>query len=323
MSQGGGVVSGGAEPEPRRGRTVFGAERHGHTGGVARVQRDSGGPRTAAARLRRYYDANTRLFLLAGSQQAIHRELWGPGVGSRAEAADHAHALVLDELDQLGSDARRAIDLGCGVGAAARYLARRREVEVLGVTISPAQAGLAQRFTHRAGPLRGTVCFRVADFTALPRETGFEPAGFDLAFAVESFVHADPAAAFLAEAARLLRPGGVLVVIDDVRTGAPSDPRLDDFVTGWQVASLLSVPELHELAAAAGLRLVASRDLSALQRLGRPRDRLVHLAQPLLRRIRGRSAWAASMVGGHALQACHRAGLLEYRLLRFVRTPRP
>jgi hypothetical protein len=29
--------------------------------------------------------------------------------------------------------------------------------------------------------------------------------------------------------------------------------------------------------------------------------------------------WADSMVGGDALQRCHRAGLLEYRLLRFVR----
>jgi hypothetical protein len=29
--------------------------------------------------------------------------------------------------------------------------------------------------------------------------------------------------------------------------------------------------------------------------------------------------WAESLVGGHALQRCHRAGLLEYRLLRFAR----
>ena len=56
-----------------------------------------------------------------------------------------------------------------------------------------------------------------------------------------------------------------------------------------------------------------------MQRLGRPRDRVVRALQPVLRRARGRSAWADSMVGGDALQRCHRAGLLEYRLLRFVR----
>ena len=70
---------------------------------------------------------------------------------------------------------------------------------------------------------------------------------------------------------------------------------------------------------ATGLVLDGVSNLSPLQRLSRPRDRLVRAAQPVLRLLRGRSMWADSMVGGDALQRCHRAGLLEYRLLRFVR----
>jgi hypothetical protein len=84
---------------------------------------------------------------------------------------------------------------------------------------------------------------------------------------------------------------------------------------------LLSVPKIAALAADAGLNLISSRDLSPLQRLGRPRDRFVTMAQPVLRRVRDRSVWAESLVGGDALQRCHRAGLLEYRLLQFVRQP--
>ena len=61
------------------------------------------------AHVRRYYDVNTWKFLLTGSQRAIHRELWGPGVTNRREAVHHAHALVLDEL---GPDDRRVLDLG-------------------------------------------------------------------------------------------------------------------------------------------------------------------------------------------------------------------
>jgi cyclopropane fatty-acyl-phospholipid synthase-like methyltransferase len=273
------------------------------------------GPSTGA-RVRRYYDANTWKFLLAGSQRAIHRELWAPGVSSRADAVHHAHALVLGEL---GPDDRRVLDLGCGVGAAGLYLARRRPVDVVGISISPAQVRLAERYAGRSGPLRGVVEFAVADFTDLPEGL----IGFDLAFSIEAFVHADPPSAYFRNAARALRPGGALVVIDDVlAAGNQADPRLEDFRRGWHAPSLLPVPDLAAIAADHGLDLTTSRDLSALQRLGRPRDRLIGAVQPVLRRVRDRSVWAESLVGGDALQRCHRAGLLEYRLLRFVRRPR-
>src|ERR1700745_4013882 len=112
----------------------------------------------ARTAVRDYYDANTRRFLLSGGDGAIHRELWGPGVASSDEAAHHAHALV---LGQLGPHARRVLDLGCGGGAAALYLARRRALEVVGVSISPSQVRLAHRFAARRGPLRGHVRFEV------------------------------------------------------------------------------------------------------------------------------------------------------------------
>jgi SAM-dependent methyltransferase len=269
---------------------------------------------TASDGVRQYYDANTWKFLLAGSQRAIHRELWGPGVRTRGEAAHHAHGLVLGEL---GPDARRVLDLGCGVGTAALYLAERRPVEVLGISISPEQVRLAEGYAARSRDLQGRVGFLEADFTALPEGV----TGFDLAFAIEAFVHADPAAAFFREVARALRPGGALVIIDDLLASPVTDRRLEDFRAGWRVSSLVTAAEAAALAADAGLHLVASEDLSPMQRLGRPRDILIHLAQPALRAVQGRSAWAASMVGGDALQQCHRAGLLEYRLLRFVRLP--
>src|SRR4051812_31934734 len=245
----------------------------------------------SGSRVRDYYDKNTRTFLVTGGQRAIHRELWGPGVGSLAEALHHVHQLVLDELRP---EDRRVLDLGCGVGTAAFYLARHRPVEVVGVSISPVQVHLAQRFAAEAGGLLGSARVEVADFTALP--PGLE--GFDVAFAIESFIHAEPTAAFFREAARALRPGGTLVVVDDIRTGDPSDPRLEDFRTGWHAGSVVSVQEAAALAAEVGLELVDSLDLSPLQRLGRPRDRLIRALQPLLRRVRKRSLWAESLIGG-------------------------
>ena len=264
------------------------------------------------ADVRRYYDRNTWKFLLSSSHRAIHRELWGPGVGSVPEAVHYAHRLVLHEI---GADDRRVLDLGCGVGTAGLYLARRRPVEVLGVTISPSQARMAERYTEEAAPLRGTVRTIVGDFTALPDGIG----EFDLAFAIESFIHAESTSAFFVQAARALRPGGTLIVIDDFRRGPADDPRFDDVRRGWHAATLVSVDEASSLAADAGLGLAGDRELSSLQRLGRPRDNLIRAAQPLLRVSRRYSVWAESLVGGDAVQRCHRAGLLGYHLLRFDR----
>src|SRR3954454_19623308 len=241
--------------------------------------------------VRDYYDANTRKFLLSGGDRAIHRELWGPGVTSSREAVNHTHALVLDEL---APDDRSVLDLGCGVGAAALYLARQRAVDVVGVSISPEQVRLAERFAARERSLPGRVRFETADFTALPDEL----AGFDLAFAIEAFVHADDAAAFFAQAAGALRPGGALVTVDDVRTGDRHDPALDEFVSGWHAPSVVTVADAEALAADAGLALVDSRDLSSLQRLGRPRDRLVHALVSLLRPPRGPPARGRAVGGG-------------------------
>src|SRR3954454_23014384 len=215
------------------------------------IRHDDGAMRFADGDLSRtpvgdYYDANTWKFLLGSGQRAIHRELWGPGVTTRSEALHYVHALILGHL---GRRDRRVLDLGCGVGAAGVYLARRRPVDVVGVSNSPAQIRLAERFARGIGRLQGRVRFALADFTDLPSEL----VGFDMAFAIESFVHADPAAAFFRNAAAALRPGGALVIVDDVRTGDRHDPALDDLMAGWHARSLVSVATAEALAADAGL----------------------------------------------------------------------
>ena len=179
----------------------------------AHGRRDGGG---RGADVRRYYDLNTWKFLLTGSQRAIHRELWGPGVTNRGEAVHHAHALVLDELGRTTGGCRtwlwgrRRPRSTSPSGGRSRWWVSRS---------ARPRSGTQSGTRRRAGRGRARCGSMTADFTALPDDL----AGFDLAFAIESFVHADPAAAFFREAARVLRPGGALVVIDDVRTGDPAD----------------------------------------------------------------------------------------------------
>ncbi|MER7750747.1 methyltransferase domain-containing protein [Kitasatospora sp. NPDC097643] len=93
-------------------------------------------------------------------------------------------------------------DLGCGPGHVAGWLAARG-AEVVGIDLSPRMVELARR--EHPG-----VAFRAGDLLELPAADG----EFAAAVALYSVIHLEPdelAPAF-AEARRVLRPGGVLLV---------------------------------------------------------------------------------------------------------------
>jgi cyclopropane fatty-acyl-phospholipid synthase-like methyltransferase len=97
------------------------------------------------------------------------------------------------------------LDLGCGSGAAASYLASRSDVEISCVTNSPVQAEICRRKFAR---FDGRVSVMVADFDKLdlPAES------FDAIYALESIGYTKDLDAWLARCLRMLKPGGRLLV---------------------------------------------------------------------------------------------------------------
>jgi SAM-dependent methyltransferase len=105
----------------------------------------------------------------------------------------------------------RVIDIGCGVGHSYGRLAPR---ETVGVDIDPGAL---------EGQGRETV---VADMRSLP----FADGEFSSALAVQSLEHVPDAAPALAEAARVLEPGGVAVFVTPNRlTFARPDEIIDPY----------------------------------------------------------------------------------------------
>jgi SAM-dependent methyltransferase len=103
-------------------------------------------------------------------------------------------------LDVVDGPARRALDLGTGTGAGAFHIARRwGGAEVVGVDISEEMLAEARRRTPPE--LAGRVRFEAADAARLP----FPDGSFDLV-ALSNMIP------FAAELARVLAPGGLLVV---------------------------------------------------------------------------------------------------------------
>lgn len=102
-------------------------------------------------------------------------------------------------------DGMRFLDLGCGSGAAAEYLARRSNIEVVCVTNSSVQAEICRRKFARLGG-RGQVIVIDFDSLDLPNEH------FDAIYALESIGYTKDLDAWLARCWRMLKPGGRLLI---------------------------------------------------------------------------------------------------------------
>jgi SAM-dependent methyltransferase len=252
----------------------------------------------------RYYDANTARFLARGEGRTtgdLHRAVWGEGVSDLASALHFTAELILREIGRSDSRKPRILDLGCGIGATLLHLLARRDAEGFGITLSGTQ--------YRHAVSRGGASFFQGDFCRDPL-----PPDLDLAYGIESFVHASDAGAFFENVARVLRPGGHLVLVDDFLAEGVSEERsLRDFRWGWHAASLMTASANDRLAASAGLVLSSDRDLTPHLALDRPRDRRLAALLPVVRPFLPDVPYVRSLVGGNALRTCLKLGLVHYR----------
>jgi cyclopropane fatty-acyl-phospholipid synthase-like methyltransferase len=258
----------------------------------------------------RYYQRNTKAFLSFGENEgvpAIHIALWPEGTETVAEAMEVVHRLVLEHLEPLTLN--RVADLGCGMGSALAFLDRHLppEVELHGLTLGTPNIKLSE--TPRIRIQHGD--FHHAD-ELLPVCTA--------AFCIEAFAHSNDPAKFFAAAARLLQPGGSLVVIDDVvtHTHAPSKS-LSTYRAHWLAPGVQPLAHIVQWADEAGFSLKSSKNLTPWIRLGRPRDYLIRWSRPLWSWLTHASEYTKSLSGGDARQKCLQKGDTEFQLLEFVR----
>ncbi|MEJ2358555.1 MAG: class I SAM-dependent methyltransferase [Deinococcales bacterium] len=159
---------------------------------------------------------------LAETQRRV-REQFGAAADAYVASATHAKGAELPRLVEvvrarLGEiRGRRALDVATGGGHTARALAEAGAL----VTVSDLTPEmLAAAETHLRGALPDAqLTFVAAAAEALP----FEDGAFDLVTCRIAAHHFGDPRAFLAEVARVLRPGGVFLLVDNI---APEDARL-------------------------------------------------------------------------------------------------
>ncbi len=289
-------------------------------------------PQFDTEQIRRYYDRNTPSFVAlgqGGSVGAIHRAVWGPGTTTREQAFHFVEDRIADvvrrvaersTIEPTGSLAEppHVVDLGCGVGASLCYLAELLPITGTGITLSPIQVGVARDRIESAGLSDRVVCIE-GDYGNLPDDMK----AADVAYAIESFVHGPDPARFFGEAARIVRPGGALVICDDVRRGGNSrnaQRAIQRFEHGWHINSLLEADDLRSLAGEGGFEHESTEDLSSYLELRRPRDRVIDAAVATLGWLPLERTRLGHLVGGSALQQSLAGGWIGYDLMVFTRT---
>lgn len=269
-----------------------------------------------AVRIRDYYDSTQRLYSRIWSPTALHYGLWFPGTRSRQEMVRNTDRRIARELGlRQGS---RILDAGCGIGGTSLYLAEELHHEVLGITLSPVQL---QRARQRAATGRAPIPprFELRDFA----NTGLADGSFDGVFAIESVCHARDKSAFVAEAFRLLRPGGRLVVADGFLSGSPSGEDLRAyrvFVDGLAIEDLERIDRFRGFLGQRGFEelrefdmqpqiLPAARSIERLSRIG------VAICRFPCRLGLFPQAWLLHGHAGVAQRRIFENGTLVYRIL--------
>ena len=133
------------------------------------------------------------------------------------------------------------LDVGCGIGGTARYLAKEHGCKVIGITISGQQVRLARKITLESVDSRldidagaaievgsGSVRFVELDAETMGEyfDTPENKTHFDCVWISEAMSHLPNKELFFRNAATLLSPGGKLVIADWFKAEVLTDAQL-------------------------------------------------------------------------------------------------
>ena len=206
------------------------------------------------SRICAYYDQtwlDYRMLWLNPQNRAIHFGYWEKHTRSHAQSLLAMNRVLANSLGIRSG--QRILDAGCGVGGSAVWLAKTYDVTVVGITPVASQIARARRYAQEQG-VADQVSFEQQDYT----HTAFPDASFDVVWAMESLCHAPDKRLVLAEARRLLRPGGRIGIVEYMRTRRPHAPAgetlLHSWLSGWAIPDLATAAEWLEWTQEAGLR---------------------------------------------------------------------
>lgn len=171
--------------------------------------------------------------------------------------------MLTEYLDAMQIDAAQfVLDMGCGTGVASRVVARRPGFtgKITGIDLSPFLTDAARRLATEEG-LGARIEFRAGDTRSLDLPAD----SFDAIIAHTLVSHVDDPVAVLKEAARLVKPGGLVGVFDGDYASIAfghADPAAaktrDEAIVDAIITSPRVIRQMPRLLRSVGLDLIAS-----------------------------------------------------------------
>jgi cyclopropane-fatty-acyl-phospholipid synthase len=160
-----------------------------------------------AQAVQHHYDVSNDFYaMVLGPAMTYSCARFAPGVETLEAAQESKHDLVCHKLGLAEGTGQRILDVGCGWGSFAIHAARHYGARVVGVTLSPAQAGWGRDRIAAAG-LEKQVEIRLQDYRDL------RDGPYDAIASVGMFEHvgSSKSAEYFATMRRLLGPEGRLL----------------------------------------------------------------------------------------------------------------
>lgn len=176
-----------------------------------------------------------------GPADEIYRRVWGgENMHMGIPCSDNCpHPEAMEHTNEILANAAnlrpgtRVLEVACGYGATALYLAKTYGCKVTATNISEKELEVGRQRARDLG-LSDLVTFEYADFHDLPYPDG----SFDVVWSQESFLHGADKKGILKECGRVLVPGGTFLITDIlVRRDTPQEDR-------DRIYERLSTPEI-------------------------------------------------------------------------------
>ncbi len=147
------------------------------------------------------------------------------------------------------------LDIGCGIGGAARYLASQAGCRVTGIDLTPEFVATAQALTEKTG-LGGRVAYEVASALDMP----FADGAFDGAITLHVAMNIRDRAGLYGEVARVIKPGATFCLYDVMKRGEVAVAYPVPWAEGADTSHLTTPDEMLELLDASGLEVFEVED---------------------------------------------------------------